>query len=306
MRTRPSRVVAGMRRLVLLPAALVIACMSPVEAESLRYDEDESSHDTRVIAIPDGVRERPAQPEVEVAATTLGTTRYRMTGEGTTDDCINVSGEGFPAIDRTGDLVAVSQDQWLQLTPFPGSTTLRIVSRGEARRADEMITILPAGMDTMEEKVCRALRKQVRGDIRRANADLAARGFRPMDALPVQYGDAEAPADGELETPARERPLQVIVLNGEIITRIPGVKVYERQPTDRGPDEWLYAVHGDRDTGTVVLTFADCNGDSCTCDPLFTADVLHWDEATFAALDAHPCADPESEDGLCHATDYGF
>lgn len=47
-------------------------------------------------------------------------------------------------------------------------------------------------------------------------------------------------------------------------------------------------------------------GDSCTCDPLFTAVVLRWNDETFAALEAHPCADPESDDVQCHVIDYGF
>lgn len=127
-----------------------------------------------------------------------------------------------------------------------------------------------------------------------------------MDVLAVEYGDAEVPADVYLETPARERPLQVLVQHGEAIARIPGVKVYERHALDRGRGDLLYAVHGDRETGTVVLTFATCMGESCTCDPLFTAEVIQWSEETFAALDAHPCADPEAQDGRCRGTDHGF
>jgi hypothetical protein len=298
---------ACMRRLALLPT-LLLACMSPVEAEALRYDEDdELMPDARVLAIPDGERERPVQTEVaETETPTPGTTRYRMTGDGTVDDCIDVHGEGFPAIDRTGEQVAVSEVQWLQLTPLPGSTTLRIIALDVDAHAGESTSILPAGMDTMDARVCRSLRKQVRGAIARANADLAERGFRPMTALAIDYGDVETPADAYLETPAHERPLQVIVQHGEAIARIPGVKVYERHAINRDTGDWLYAVHGDRSTGTVVLTFANCNGDSCTCDPLFTHEIVRWNDATFAALDAHPCADPESEDGRCHPTDYGF
>lgn len=288
--------------------------MSPIEAEELRYDADDSpSPDTRILAIPDGVSQPPVQPEVAapeaepvVATPTIRTPRYRLGGDGTLDDCLDVAAEGFPAIDNTGGLVATSQEQWLQLTPLPGPTTLRIISLGDDGLADELISIVPEDADTMEEKACRSLRTQVRKDVRIANAELAARGFRSMEALAVQYGDAEAPAETYLETPVRERPLQVIVQHGEAIVRIPGVKVYERDAIDRGPGDWLYAVHGDRSTGTVVLTFANCEGDSCTCDPLFTAEVMPWDEETFAALDAHPCADPESEDGRCHGTDYGF
>lgn len=294
-----------MRRLVLLPAAVLLACMSPIEAEELRYDADDSpSPDTRILAIPDGVSPPPVQPEV--VAPTIVAPRYRLRGDGTIDDCFDVDAEGFPAIDSAGGLVAASQEQWLQLTPFPGPTTLRIISLGDEGLADERISIVPEDADTMEEKACRLLRAQVRRDVLVANADLAARGFRTMEALAVQYGDAEVPADTYLETPVRERPLQVMVQHGEVIARIPGVKVYERQAIHRGTGDWLYAVHGDRSTGTVVLTFANCEGDSCTCDPLFTAEVIQWSEETFAALDAHPCADPEAAGGRCRGTDYGF
>jgi hypothetical protein len=41
-----------------------------------------------------------------------------------------------------------------------------------------------------------------------------------------------------------------------------------------------------------------CAGDSCTCDPSFTAHVLHWGEETFAAIEARPCT-PGDE----HATE---
>jgi hypothetical protein len=298
-----------MRCLVLLPAAALLACMSPVEADALRYDdEDGLAPDIRILAIPDGVAS-PARAEVaapEPASATGDAPRYRMGGDGTVDDCFSVDADGFPAIDRTGGLVAVSHEQWLQLTPLQGLTTLRIISLADDGLADERMTIVPEGADTMDERVCPSLRAQVRKDVRRANDDLAARGFRSMDVLAVEYGDAEFAASGDLETPARERPLEVIVQHGEAIVRIPGVKVYERHAIDRPRGDLLYAVHGDRATGTVVLTFANCMGDSCTCDPLFTAEVMQWSPETFAALDAHPCADPESKDGLCHGVDYGF
>jgi hypothetical protein len=294
-----------MRRLALLPAAVVLACTAPVEADVLRYEDDDApSPELRILAIPDGVP--PSRVRAEVDAPTIDAPRYRMSGDGTVDDCVSVGAEGFPAIDRTGQLVAASHEQWLQMSPLPGLTTLRIISVGDEGRADELTTIVPDDADTLDEKVCRSVRAQVRKDIRRANADLAARGFRPMEVLAVEYGDADVGAEVYLETPARERPLQVLVQHGEAIVRIPGVKVYERLVIERTPGDWLYAVHGDRNSGTVVLTFASCMGDSCTCDPLFTAVVMRWSEETFAALDAHPCADPEAEDGRCHGVDYGF
>lgn len=297
-----------MRGLVLLPVCVLLACMSPVDADALRYDdEDGLGSDSRILAIPDGVSSPPARAEVAAPEPATGDApRYRLGGEGTVDDCISVDADGFPAIDRTGRLVAVSHEQWLQLTPLAGLTTLRIISLADEDLEDERMTIVPEGADTTDERVCRSVRAQVRKDVRRANDDLAARGFRAMDALAVEYGDAEVAANDELETPARGRPLQVVVQHGEAIVRIPGVKVYERHAIDRPQGDLLYAVHGDRATGTVVLTFANCMGDSCTCDPLFTAEVMRWSPETFAALDAHPCADPESKDGLCHGISYGF
>ncbi|HWB80529.1 MAG TPA: hypothetical protein VG755_36445 [Nannocystaceae bacterium] len=298
-----------MRRLASLPVALLVACTSPVTVDGLRYDEDEPAPDDRVLAIPDGAREPVRAPAVETPAIAIaaaaplrGATRFRMGGDGSVDDCVSVRGEGFPALDRTHQLVAVSQEHWLQDTPLAGSTTLRIVALAPERSADELTTILPGGMDTMDARVCRALRERVRDDLRHANAELAARGFRPMAALPIEYGVPDAPADVYLETPARERPLQVIVQHGEAIARIPGVKVYERHAIPRERGDGLYAVHGDRTTGTVVLTFATCDGDSCTCDPSFTAEVVQWSAPTFAALDAHPCPDRER----CRGVDYGF
>jgi hypothetical protein len=217
-----------------------------------------------------------------------------------------VHAEGMPAIDPTGRLVATSHEQWLQLSSFPGMTTLRIIARDGGE--DQTVPIVPAGADPSTSRSCRALRAQVRKDIGLANHELVSRGFRAMESLAVEYGNTETPEEDQAhdETPPHERALQVIVQHGEAIVRIPGVKVYERHPVAAPNGNWLSEVHGDRETGTVVLTLAECQGDSCTCDPMFTSVVMHWDEDTFAALDAHPCTDPEAEDGRCSGIDYGL
>lgn len=75
-------------------------------------------------------------------------------------------------------------------------------------------------------------------------------------------------------------------------------------------------VYGDRTTGTVLLVTVACAGDSCTCDPSFTAHVLHWSDETFATIEARPCI-PADEDATedegaregwasCEPVDQGF
>jgi hypothetical protein len=259
--------------------------------------------------IPDG--ERPAPPAEDVAPEDDAplphgvVPRYVLGGEGTVDDCISVRAEGMPAIDVTGSLVATTEEQYLQLSTQQGHMDLHLDDRDDPARSTTF-SIVPPGHFTDDDRACRILRTRVRRQIAAANAELAAHAWRTLEPLPVQYGNPDTAPEVHQEVPVAERPLQVIVQHGEAIARIPGVKVYERHPTPERSGYSLYDVHGDRETGIVLLTFAECIGDSCTCDPLFSAEIVRWSPETFEALDAHPCADPDAEDGRCRGIDYGF
>lgn len=259
--------------------------------------------------IPDGERPSPtseAGPSEPMDPEPTGTApRYVLGGDGTVDDCFHVTASGMPAIDVTGSLVATSEEQILQMSPLHGRVILRVENLDDAA-ASTTLSIVPDDTWPDDERSCRKLRSRARKQVAAANAELRLHRFRALEPLAVEYGNLDTDEGLYRETPAAERPLQVIVRNGEAIVRIVGVKVHERHPMPLRDGYSLYAVHGDRETGIVVLTFAECAGDSCTCDPLFTTEIVRWSPETFAALDAHPCTDPDAEDGLCRGIDYGF
>lgn len=96
----------------------------------------------------------------------------------------------------------------------------------------------------------------------------------------------------------RRATVQAITQHGELIVRIPGVRVLERHPIEPGQGS-LHRVYADRESGTVLAIFTECAGDSCTCDPAFTAEVMRFEPTTFTWIDRRPCSH-------CEPTDYGF
>ena len=100
--------------------------------------------------------------------------------------------------------------------------------------------------------------------------------------------------------PASERPVQAVVRGRELVVRIPGVKVLARAPI---PDDVHAAsvdeVHVDRATGTVLVTYAFCDGDSCSCDPRFSTQILHWAPEVLAAIDDRPCRSDDPDEDQC-------
>jgi hypothetical protein len=119
-----------------------------------------------------------------------------------------------------------------------------------------------------------------------------------MEPLPVElYYDWDyewADAEYREERRPRERPVQVLVQDGQAIARVLGVKVLERHRLPYGRT-MVHRAYAHRASGTVLFGTRDCDGDSCTCDPRSEAAVLHWKPETFAAIDAKPCiVDPAS------------
>jgi hypothetical protein len=136
----------------------------------------------------------------------------------------------------------------------------------------------------------------MRRRVSEVNEELAASQWRRMETLPVEiHEDLIATADPD--EPPNERRVQGIVQHGELILRIPGVRVLERHPTeDRGS---LYRIYADRQTGAALAIFMTCTGDDCTCDPAFTAQVMRFEPATFDWIDHRPGV-------YCEPMDFGF
>jgi hypothetical protein len=214
-------------------------------------------------------------------------------------NCLTVTSRGMPAIDVTGTLVATSFEHLLQGSHWHGEIELRITNL-DAPEESKAVTILTAREGRFdEERACRVVRRRVRSRVQAANATLEAHQFKSLQWLRVGFWEPEADPEEYTNPPPRERPLQVAVQGSEVIVRVPGVKVHERHPVRRRDPTSLYAVHGHRETGVVVLTFSDCAGDSCTCDPLLSSEIVRWTDSTFATLEQQPCTDPGATDGRC-------
>lgn len=294
-----------------LLSTLTIGCMAPMEAEDLVFAEDEELARADMRTIPDGPR--PAQavdvstpaPDPEPASTTPTTDQPRFSLRPQADDCPWLHAEGFPALSADGTTV-VPRAEHLQLSYDPGSMALQWhdVALGTVQRTDPVVTDeLSQGDDGQcDPAELRRLERRVG----QRNRELATQRWRTMEVLPVEYFD---PNTYEIEyykdtVPMADRGVQVLVQHGELLVRIAGAKVLERHPLSPDVLGMPYEVYGDRETGTVVVVTMDCTGESCTCDPGFTAQVVHWQPETFEAIDRRACL-VERGDDYCEPIDFG-
>lgn len=295
---------------------LLGGCMAPPEAEDLVLAERETADAFDLCSIPDGERPAPApptdvvepEPEPIEPAPTRSSGPPRFIPDRGPDACWGVKAQGFPAISTDGRTVVVPEAQHLQLSDTPGDLALRWLdtAAGTVTRTDPVITDSDWGGD---EECDPAGRRSLRRSARATNRALAEGSWRTMEPLPIDlfYPDTYMIEVYLEEFSPRERAPQLIVQHGEAIVRVPGVEVLERHPIESTGEP--YAVYGDRHTGTVVLVTMACNGESCTCDPRFSAQVLHWQPSTFEAIERRPCdRDGTGDEGenYCDPIDYGF
>lgn len=288
--------------------ALLTGCMASPEAEDLVLLEDEREEPFEVRAIPFVEPSPSVAPPVESESEPEPTaepeptsrrkpSRPRFVADAPGPDaCWGVEAVGFPAISEDGTSVVVPRDAHLQMSPVPGTMDLEWhdLASGEV---DVQPIVIREDFDELDERACVRVARGIRGRARAANEALADVRWRMMEKLPVALLDpstAEAPRAEYLATvPPGDRVVQLVTRYGEAVLRIPGVAVLERCSLVGGGEP--FAVYGDRTTGTVVLVTIACAGDSCTCDPGFTAHVLHWSDETFEAIEARPCT-PTDED----------
>lgn len=300
---------------------LLGGCTAPPEAEDLVLAEHEAADALALCSIPDGERSALDPPpevevEVEVAETEpVPEEPARRTGpprfipDRGPEACWGVTARGFPAISTDGHTVVVPEAEHLQLSYTPGELALRWLdtAEGTVTRTDPLI----ASSDWGGEEECELSgRRSLRRRSRATNRALAEGSWRTMERLPIElFYPHTYMIEAYLEEFApHERAPQLVVQHGEAIVRIPGVEVLERHPIE--PTGEPYAAFGDRQTGTVVLVTMTCSGDSCTCDPRFSSQVLHWQPSTFDAIEQRPCdRDTTAVDRgetYCDPIDYGF
>jgi hypothetical protein len=201
----------------------------------------------------------------------------------------------MPAIDAAGATVVVPELQLLQLSPWHGPFAVTWLSTAGARRE---AAVLDAAEVAAPDAA--ALRRRAA----EINAALDAGAWRSLAPLPVEIvaaGEWDAAAY-RAAVPAADRPVQAVVQRGELVIRVAGARVFERHRLAH-PGHELHRLYGDRDTGVVVAVLGTCAGESCTCDPRFVAELLRWDDATFAAVERRPCAAREGGPA-CGAYDF--
>ncbi|MEX1369352.1 MAG: hypothetical protein AB1Z98_39860 [Nannocystaceae bacterium] len=297
-----------------LLGTLIIGCMAPLEAEDLVFAEDEELALQDMRTIPDG--QRPAQdleistpapePEPGPASTTPTSDQPRLSLLPQAEGCPWLRAEGFPAISADGTTVVVPYAEHLQLSYDPGSMELQWhdVALGTVQRTDPVVT---GELNQDDDGQCNpAELRRLERRVDQLERELATQRWRAMEVLPVEYFDPDTHMIEYYKdtVPMADRGVQVVVQHGEIIVRIAGAKVLERHPLSPGMLGMPYEVYGDRETGTVVVVTMDCIGDSCTCDPGFTAQVVHWQPETFETIDRRACL-VERGDEYCEPIDFG-
>jgi hypothetical protein len=288
--------------LALLASLWSLGCSAPPRSEELVAQEDE---DPRVAWVeyahtPDRHPAAAPSPDPEPQLSTpeplrraVGSARPKVSA--TFEDVDGtwmvetVSAVDMPAIDVETGIVVVPQLQILQLTTIVGWFE---VSWLDPSGPDETLMLVDErGSEWLS-------RSEVRRRERDINAKLQGSSWRSMEQLAVELANDDW-QDFALDEPPAERRVQAIMQHGELIVRIPGVRVLERHRLEHPRVMSLYRLYADRDSGTALAIFMDCLGDNCTCDPAFTAQVMRFDEATFAAIDRRPCTH-------CEPTDFGF
>ena len=288
---------------------LLLGCMAPPEAEELVLAEAEPLDPGELFTIPEGAPEPPvAEPEEPPPPSVVDEgpgDRPRFVLAPEREGCPVVSTEGFPAISLDGSQVVVPRAFHEQLSMTPGSLELQWhdVALGSVVRSEPVVTDELVLDDDARCEPAATLAVTRRAEQR--NRELAAGRWRSLEELPLEYFD---PSSHIIEAyreehPPGERGPQVIQQHGELVLRIVGARVLERHPVAPHVHGTPFRVFGDRQTGTVVVVSVGCAGDSCTCDPSVTAQVMHWSPETFAAIERRPC---KGEGGYCEPIDYDY
>ena len=201
----------------------------------------------------------------------------------------SVAARDVPAIDIADGTVVVPELEILQLTTARSGFGLVSFS---TTTGYEFLPVV--GAHEWPTK------RELKDRVREINGRLRDRSWRKMELLPVEYMSPDDDAEyykGRMQP--HERPVQVLVRRGELIVRILGVRVLERH--EIGPNAGMvHSLYADRETAMAVAVFTQCTGEDCTCDPVFTVDLMQFDPATLQAIDRHPCV------GECGPVDYGY
>lgn len=315
---------AMMRAIVLLGAALgslLTGCTTVPEAEDVVVDAKRKvTPEPNAIPVAEPVESiaEPveAAPEPETAPEPEATpepkpsvkrppfeskpVRPRFVVEKGREACGRLDAKGFPAISDDGTTIVLPRDDQLQAQGTGGTTRLEWhdVASGSVRQSQPIVPD-PIFHESGEDAGlidCKRTARSIRQNASAANEALEAVSWHTMEKLPVAFHDfgfdAETHAEHLRTVPPADRVVQILAQRGEVVLRIPGLKVIERHPKTA---EEPIAVYGDRATGAVLIVFRSCLGTSHTCDPSYAGQVVHWSPETFATIDARPCNPDQGE-----------
>ena len=282
---------------LLLLALGPVACIQTVA--ELDVSEAEIEHRLLEVAVPDApaegermhveVEERPrvhAGEQPRIVVSPYGPEDETGWGDGTARCPFEVRASGFPAVREDGLEVA-----WFTAETLSSSDgedeIVTLAWLDVSRDANDESLVIVDGDEVTEVEGgpsrCRILWRRARVRAAKANARLAGSTWRSMTELDVgrsaEHVDDEAyDEDGEDDAASlasRRRRVQAVHRHGEVILRVPGVKVLERrtaQWADPGmdPDDpcvfsaYPAAIFGDRETGVAVAKVVQV-ADPCFC-----------------------------------------
>jgi len=298
-----------MRRTALILAVLGCGCTEALTAEELAFHEAEADYGA-VEFVPDVAVELEAGPPaprvLERGPVHIEISSYRFDedptwADGTARCPFDVRAVGLPAIREDGQSIA----------------TLSSETSGPSEGEDELVSFRVFDIETEEFSEDQSLvegsgdrksydcwrwYKAAKASAAEVN-DTLAQGWRPMHPLPVEVDPRLAPYGDEGRTsqrpPPHSRPVQLTVLQGQAVFRVPGVKVLSRnedrwpRPQDDAPDEGMCWYHGpnpeeifaDAETGVALVSVRYESG-PCMCDSPVYSEVIHIDAATLSEIDS--------------------
>jgi hypothetical protein len=307
---------------LVLGAFLLGACIDVPEAGSLEV-RDEVAPAWHEALVPDEVATwttgSSPEPEVSIAAARRATSdgprvvvsAFRKHEED--ELCpFSVEARGFPAVSSDGTQMVSG---WIEGS---GDETTSLRVRWHDVETDSVVdsqVVFEGYGDTDEDwstSGCHRWWREVRRAAAEVNARLAEGSWRPMAELPIAIYDPWGSDGLEAETraedmarPPAERPVELTWRWGDVVVRVPGVRVIARVPVQwygEDPDRYcqneprLRQVFADEATG-VTAVMLDYESGACLCWTTTSMRALRLPSAVFAAVHDQPLAsEPEHID----------
>ncbi len=300
-----------MRRSLLILGVLGCACTATATEEELELLEAEAEAEYASLrVVPDAREDGEAGPpvveeELESAPVRIVVSRFSfeedpMWGEGSARCPFEVRTVGFPAIEQDGGAIANLSSGVSGPSEGEDETVSFTVLEVETRKLSRYETLVQGTYDR-DKYDCWRWYKKAKAQAAEINETLAE-GWRPLRELPVEVDPSLAPYPDEgVEEevrPGSARPVQLTLLNRQVVFRVPGVKVLSRseddwtRPEDDDPAEGMcwyhdahpYAVFADDQTGVAMIEVGYESG-PCMCESVVGHEIVRLEPETIAEID---------------------